>query len=129
MTTCQAKADNDTLSGNGGNDVLNGDAGDDSVDGGEGNDTVRGGDGNDTVLGGDGLDRVEFSAGIDQLTGGAGADDFFLTVRRAGTDFSMPSVLEPSTVTDFNTADGDLLRVQNSTFNPQKPFVFGTSVT
>ena len=85
----------DTLRGNSAADLLNGEAGDDSLDGGSGNDTLLGGTGNDTLLGG---------TGNDILTGGAGADHFAYDNTNQGVD----------TITDFSTAQVDLIQVSAS---------------
>ncbi len=88
-------ADNDTLFGNTEDDSLLGDDGTDSLIGGDGNDTLIGGDGNDTLIGGNGSDT---------LTGGTGADHFAYTASNQGID----------TITDFTTADFDVIQISAS---------------
>ena len=76
----------DTLLGFDGNDILLGLGGTDSLIGGNGNDTLIGGNGNDT------------------LTGGANADHFAYTASNQGID----------TITDFTTADFDVIQISAS---------------
>ncbi len=76
----------DLLRGNGGQDRLRGFAGDDLIEGGADSDTVEGGQGDDL------------------LTGGAGADVFII---RPGDG--------SDTITDFNAAEGDILRLEGFT--------------
>jgi Ca2+-binding RTX toxin-like protein len=105
------------LNGGAGNDLLAGGAGPDRLDGGEGNDTLEGGDGIDTLNGGDGND-VLFALGDRViLTGGLGADRFAFTLASSDAGSSHDIVGDGFTrvsaagrVTDFNTAQGDLLR-------------------
>lgn len=74
-----------------------------TVDGGEGDDTIWGSQANDILLGQQGDDVLFGGTGVDVLTGGAGADVFEFT--RTSTDTS---------VTDFRSSDGDVLRFYNS---------------
>lgn len=98
--------DANRLDGGAGNDRLEGNGGDDTLLGGAGNDLLFGGDGSDQLEGGGGKDRLDGGAGNDELvgstratlTGGADADSFVL-----GPDVAKV------TVTDFTTADGDVL--------------------
>jgi Ca2+-binding RTX toxin-like protein len=96
--------DNDTLLGDGGSDIINGNLGDDTTDGGAGNDIVLGGQGNDVVRGGDGDDYVSGDKGNDTMTGGAGGDVFHGNVG-IGVDL----------ITDFNRAEGDIVRLDAGT--------------
>jgi Ca2+-binding RTX toxin-like protein len=79
-----------TGTGSGGADTLNGGEGNDILFGQGGNDILNGGDGNDILLGG---------MGDNTLTGGAGADTFMFVKGDTGT----------STITDFNTSQGDVI--------------------
>lgn len=82
---------NDTGLGGNGGDVIWGETGDDSLDGGSGNDTLRG------------------DPGLDLLTGGAGADRFEFRL----TSESRPEVAGQDIITDFSTADGDLIDLRS----------------
>jgi Ca2+-binding RTX toxin-like protein len=86
---------NDTLIGGGANDTLFGDDGTDSLLGDDGTDSLIGGNGNDTLIGGNGNDT---------LTGGANADHFAYTASNQGID----------TITDFTTADFDVIQISAS---------------
>jgi Ca2+-binding RTX toxin-like protein len=92
--------DNDSLSGDAGGDLVYGNLGDDTLEGGAGNDVVLGGQGNDLVSAGDGVDYVSGDRGDDTMSGGAGADTFhgFVAMGR-------------DVVTDFNRAEGDVVRL------------------
>lgn len=97
--------DNDHLKGEWGDDIVYGNLGDDTCEGGGGDDIVRGGQGNDLLLGGDGRDWISGDRGNDTITGGAGADTFN-TFADAGLD----------RVTDFNRAEGDVVRVEGGVY-------------
>ena len=73
------------------------------VDGGSGADIIWGSDADETILGGDGDDEIFGGAGTNILTGGAGADEF---------QFTMTSTND--SVTDFNAAEGDTLKIFNT---------------
>jgi len=92
--------DNDVLFGDDGYDIVNGNLGDDTVDGGAGNDIVLGGQANDVVRGGAGNDYVSGDRGNDTMTGGSGADTFHAFIE-----------MSIDVVTDFNRAEGDLVRL------------------
>ncbi|WP_263457666.1 calcium-binding protein [Microcystis aeruginosa] len=94
----------DTLLGFDGNDILLGLGGTDSLIGGNGNDSLDGGNANDTLLGGDGNDTLIGGNGNDTLTGGANADHFAYTASNQGID----------TITDFTTADFDVIQISAS---------------
>lgn len=94
----------DALFGGDGADVVLGNLGADTCDGGAGNDTVRGGQDDDVVRGGAGADYVSGDRGSDTVTGGAGADTFH-SFGEAGLD----------RVTDFNRAEGDVVRLDPGT--------------
>jgi serralysin len=69
--------------------------------------------GNDTLIGGDGDDTLRGDDGNDVLTGGLGADNFlYLTLvsyaRFAGND----------RITDFSSAQGDVIDLTNFDSNP-----------
>jgi Ca2+-binding RTX toxin-like protein len=120
--------DNDIVEGGEGNDILYGDRGEDQVfggadsdtilggqdndllDGGDGNDSLRGGKGNDTVLGGAGDDVLGGDKGNDVLTGGEGADIFFFLYSPSGQ-------YGTDTLTDFNSAEGDVIGLRGTDFN------------
>jgi serralysin len=78
-----------------------------TVDGGLGNDVIWGSDADETVSGGAGDDTIFGGTGNNVLTGGLGADVFEFTHTSADTS-----------VTDFDAAEGDILRFYNgnSTF-------------
>ena len=106
-------AGDDTITGGIGNDILNGGGGDDVVSGSSGLDTIDGGSGNDVIDGGLGNDR---------LTGGAGSDVFRFSSFGNGLD----------TITDFVTADGDVLDFssitdQHDVYNSGTAVVEGSS--
>jgi Ca2+-binding RTX toxin-like protein len=61
---------------------------------------LRGGQGNDLITGGAGDDWISGDKGADTVTGGAGADTF----HAGGGSGTM-------TVTDFNRAEGDQVRL------------------
>ncbi|WP_299694828.1 M10 family metallopeptidase [uncultured Tateyamaria sp.] len=101
----------DTVWGQGGNDTVYGGQGNDEVSGGgqgdqlfgqQGNDTLNGGFGNDTLSGGADNDVLNGNFGNDVLTGGLGADIFVFDA--TGTN----------TVTDFDIAQGDRLRLDDA---------------
>ncbi|MGV3573127.1 MAG: M10 family metallopeptidase C-terminal domain-containing protein [Ramlibacter sp.] len=123
--------DADYLSGDAGNDTLRGGLGDDNLSAGDGNDLLQGGggadvlasggaDSRDTLEGGDGDDVLYGVGGRVTLTGGDGADRFAFTDAEsdAGSwNYDMvyqaagySSVAAPGVVTDFDQAEGDLIR-------------------
>jgi len=93
-------ADSIDASASSGRNIVNGNIGDDRVVGGSGADVLRGGQGNDFISGGAGDDWISGDRGSDTVAGGAGADTFH-TRGGAGT----------MTVTDFNRAEGDQVRL------------------
>lgn len=110
-----AGAGNDIQIGGNGNDRMNGGAGFDRLDGGLGNDTLEGGtgldilvggEGNDRLTGGDGADRLDGGLGRDTMVGGAGADIFVFTNRSD----------QMTTITDYNSAEGDKLKILAGVF-------------
>lgn len=116
----EAGQGNDLIYGDAGSDGLLGDAGFDTIyggdhndwlDGGRWSDTLYGGEGNDGLLGNHGHDimngeggddKIWFGIGNDTATGGEGADTF-----------SFFRFSENDTITDFNAAEGDLVRVHS----------------
>jgi Ca2+-binding RTX toxin-like protein len=72
--------------------------------GGAGNDTLEGGAANDHLNGGAGRDTLIGGLGADTLTGGAGADRFTFSIGDLSSD---PAATD--TITDFSSADGDLI--------------------
>jgi Ca2+-binding RTX toxin-like protein len=99
--------DNDTLSGGSQNDLLYGDREIDSLSGGLGNDTLYGGKDNDTLNGDGGNDFLSGDKGSDLVTGGVGSDTFFFLVDQDGS-------FGTDTITDFNSAEGDIIGLQGS---------------
>jgi Ca2+-binding RTX toxin-like protein len=90
------------LSGTGGNDAntITGNGGANLLDGGKGDDLLMGMGGNDRLIG---------RLGVDTLEGGSGADRFvFVTALHAGD--------LPDTVTDFSSAEGDVIELGRSAF-------------
>jgi Ca2+-binding RTX toxin-like protein len=83
------------ITGNSGVNTLTGNDGNDTLYGMGGVDTLNGGNGNDTFIGG---------LGADTLTGGAGLDIFM---------FDIPSLGTIDTITDFSTAQGDVLNIHD----------------
>ena len=80
-----------------------------TVDGAGGRDIIWGSDADETIKGGEGDDELFGGAGTNVLTGGLGADEF---------QFTMTSTND--SVTDFNAAEGDTLKLFNTggaTFN------------
>jgi Ca2+-binding RTX toxin-like protein len=98
---------NDFVGGTGGNDVLSGNSGNDVVYGADGNDNLNGDEGNDRLIGGAGDDVLSGGKGNDVLHGGTGADTFVWHLADLGTS---PSPAH-DVVTDFNTAEGDVLNL------------------
>lgn len=95
VDTLHGGAGNDTIISEGMNDLLYGDDGDDVLTAGIGTVTLEGGAGND---------RLEAITGA--LTGGTGADRFASN----GVTWAWYSyTVSPVTVTDFNTAEGDVI--------------------
>ena len=98
-----------------GQDVLNGMGGNDVLDGFTGSDIVNGGDGNDIVSGG----MIGVLGEHDILTGGAGADMFVF----ANVGYSW--VGSEDRITDFSSAEGDIIDLHNNTFFLPQTFVGG----
>ncbi|MGV3573126.1 MAG: calcium-binding protein [Ramlibacter sp.] len=131
-------ADHDGLEGGAGNDTLVGGDGYDALFGDDGDDMLYGGDGPDALDGGAGFDVLDAGAGDDSLTsrggdillagdgddllyvlatggevsGGAGADVFaFSHVEYEGLlTEGTSTVAAPVRITDFDAAEGDLIR-------------------
>ncbi|WP_425102291.1 M10 family metallopeptidase [Tropicibacter sp. S64] len=102
----------DDLRGGGGQDTIYGGGWSDTIDGSFGNDTLYGGAGTDLIFGGTHDDRIYGDAhndtiwggwGNDTLTGGTGADSFVF-----GASF------DADVVTDFNMAEGDVLKFRSA---------------
>ena len=100
---------NDHLEGNAGDDVILGHGGNDTLSGGSGNDSLNGGNGADTLNGGAGNDTLFGNEGVDTLTGGTGADSFVLTL--ANPQNNNERISSVDTILDFNSADGDRIRI------------------
>jgi Ca2+-binding RTX toxin-like protein len=137
--TVHGEQGDDTLEGNAGNDVLNGGIGNDKLTGGAGADTLNGGDDNDILKGDDdsadsvqdqlrgeaGNDTLYAGSGRDLLTGGTGADRFIISNNNSPT-------INPNTITDFSSAEGDRLQLIIDGTGPKplawyglKPFSLG----
>jgi Ca2+-binding RTX toxin-like protein len=114
----------DQIEGGIGSDILTGNAGNDLLTGNRGNDFLSGGDGDDRLVGvydSNNLNNLVLAnfpgAGeVDTLTGGAGADTFVLGSRsqpfyvgQGGTDAAI--------ITDFKSAEGDILEMFGSANN------------
>ena len=97
----------DSLIGNSSRDVMSGDAGNDTLLGKSGNDRLDGGSGNDVLDGGRGNDAfiLRINDDADTVTGGEGADQFF---------FFKGGSRGIDTITDFNRAEGDRIRIDIS---------------
>ena len=102
----------DKLYGEDGNDDLYGGAGNDIVDGGSGGDDVWGDAGDDFLIGGSGIDALRGGLGADTMTGGSDSWDEFTF-----TSFADSSTGSSDTITDYNTASGDLLLFVNMDAN------------
>lgn len=99
---------NDSLSGGDGNDIAHGNLGIDTVSGGAGDDFLRGGQNEDLLLGEEGNDVLLGDRDKDTLSGGTGSDRFVL---RADTDAGQRDPNAVDVITDFNSAEGDLVVV------------------
>lgn len=104
--TGDGNARGNTMDGTGKDDRLSGLGGNDTLKGLGGNDILQGGDGRDKLIGAAGRDVLVGGAGADTLTGGAGADVFMFATRTEG----------PDRITDFSTAQGDRIAVDNLGF-------------
>jgi Ca2+-binding RTX toxin-like protein len=109
---------NDRLLGGDGNDFIIDLSGDDVILGGEGDDEIRDLGGQDTIAGGAGRDiiwvrndtsdTISGLADSDRISGGSGADVFdFIDVNE-----TLLLGFAPATITDFSSAEGDLLVLQ-----------------
>jgi VCBS repeat-containing protein len=105
--TGTSTAGNDFVGGTDGNDLLSAGSGNDVVYGAAGNDTLNGGEGNDRLIGGAGDDVLIGGTGNDVLQGGTGADTFVWRLADLGNSSSPAH----DVVTDFNTAEGDVLNL------------------
>ena len=119
----------DHLFGSGGNDHLEGNAGNDTLIGGSGADTLSGGAGLDRLEGGqgddvlDGNDTLFGNEGADTLTGGTGADKFVLTL--ANPQNNNERISSVDTILDFNSADGDRIRIDTDRWHRKFTWGFG----
>ena len=93
------------IHGGGGNDRIATGGGQDLAYGGTGNDAMTGEMGDDSLWGDDGADKLTGGYGQDMLTGGSEADQFIFNTTNDS------SGLLPDTITDFSTADGDLINL------------------
>jgi Ca2+-binding RTX toxin-like protein len=92
-----------------GNDTFIGGKVDDKFYGLGGKDTMDGNDGNDTLEGGDGKDVLNGDRGNDVLSGGAGKDSFIF-------DRNVKGLNNVDTITDFNSAEGDKIKLDDNIF-------------
>lgn len=99
--------------GNALNNIVLGTSAADTLLGLAGIDVMGGGDGNDRLDGGTGDDQLNGGLGYDILTGGAGADVFEF-IESADSSLENPDV-----ITDFSSADGDLIDLHNIDANSQ----------
>ena len=84
-----------------GNDLITGGVGDDILKGGSGSDRLNGGAGNDKLIGGNGDDTLNGGNGNDKLIGGKGADKYILS---AGKD----------TFISIRPSEGDVIEIDSS---------------
>ena len=97
----------DVVTGGAGNDTLSAGNAWSIIVGGGGNDLLNGKDNYfDTLHGGTGSDTLDGGRGKDILTGGTGADRFIFNSVADGLD----------TITDFNSAESDLIQISASGF-------------
>ncbi len=96
----------------GGSDNVAGTSGADTLYGYGGDDNLWGYDGNDILFGGSGNDRLNGHKGADRLTGGTGQDTFVISYKDA-----------VDTITDFKTAEHDILALHNTLFSASKTSV------
>jgi Ca2+-binding RTX toxin-like protein len=116
---------NDVLVMEDGNDTGFGEAGSDYIYAADGNDSLFGGEGSDVLLGEAGNDSLfggasAFNGGAsvqDYLFGGAGADVFVIQ--------DLPGV---TAISDFNRAEGDIIRFQGTALTSFSSLVFGVNV-
>lgn len=105
---------NDTLLGGNGNDTILGSGGNNSLDGGVANDYLVSGLDRDTMTGGEGVDRFVYTQEVIEYNGEA---------RDAvtGAIDATPTVVEQASradlITDFSTTEGDLIRIEGSSFS------------
>lgn len=146
---------NDRIVGNGGADILAGDDGNDTLTGSGGRDTLLGGNGNDRLDGGAGRDSILGEAGDDLLFGRGGNDEFDggegddairgnggfdqahynSDILTADGEFNFDFVRAGTsigTITDTNTADGDLgtdllISIEKLKFADLEVFLDGTN--
>ena len=98
--TAQGNSGDDSILGGNGNDHAFGGIGADHLSGQAGNDALWGGKADDFLFGGGGNDRLDGGPGADTIRGGTGADRFFNSgTAGQGKDW----------ITDFNTAESDIL--------------------
>lgn len=86
-------------------EVINGGNGNDTLRGGDGNDLLSGDGGADLLYGENGNDTLYADVGGNTLSGGAGADTFRFT--STSTDAPIDRI------TDFSTAQGDVLNIKD----------------
>ncbi|WP_417465374.1 M12 family metallopeptidase [Kordiimonas sp.] len=127
--TLEGTEGNDTIRGGAGHDRITSDQGNNLLDGGEGGDIIFSFLGDDTVLGGDGFDQLHIYRGM--VDGGSGTDIISIslggtTVTATGSGggdlFRVELIGSNSniTITDFNIAEGDMLRISVD-FEPIDP--------
>jgi Ca2+-binding RTX toxin-like protein len=95
-----------TIDAGAGNDVINSGDKNDSITAGEGNDGIYAWKGDDKIDAGAGNDTIRAGEGADTITGGLGADTFLFSDK----DNTLKKF---DVITDFNKAEGDLIKIGN----------------
>lgn len=83
---------------------------------GEAGDTLIGLASRDILIGGSGNDTISGGLGRDTLTGNAGADQFLYSGRSRVSALAGSPVRAPDRITDFNSVDGDRIRIDTDNF-------------
>jgi RTX calcium-binding nonapeptide repeat (4 copies) len=111
-------AGTDGVFGGAGNDILVLGAGHDAGWGGADDDNISGGAGNDFLFGGAGYDYLYGEAGNDWLDGGGAQDTCDYLIGGIGADnFVVHNLPGCNVIEDFNRAEGDQIRLQDTGLN------------